>query len=115
VKNGTFKKSLPYLLSSSSSFLYFLFFHIRFYFFFPPSHSFLIIYVLPPAFLPLLKVKLSMGSGGTVPFILNLGARWGEKSVSGPRRFIFWAMASWYPKGNRKRFLGCTVLKETPL
>jgi hypothetical protein len=102
VKNVTFEKSFPYSLSWSSSFLYFLFFHIRFYLFFPSPFTFLIIYVLPPAFLPLLKVTLSMGSGGIVPFIPNLGARWGERSVSGPRRFIFWGMASWYPKGESK-------------
>jgi len=99
VKNVTFKKSLPYLLSSSSSLLYFLFFYIRFYLSFPSSRTFLIIYVLPPVFLPLLKVTLSMGSGGIVPFILNLGARWGERSVSGP---IFWGMAYWYPNGESK-------------
>jgi len=102
VKNVTFKKFLPYLPSSSSSFLYFFFFHIRFYLFFHSSRTFLIIYILPPAFLPLLKVTLSMGSGGIVPLILNLGARRGERSVSGSRRFIFWGLASWYPNGESK-------------
>jgi hypothetical protein len=43
-----------------------------------------------------------MGSDGIAPFILNLGARWGEWSVAGPRRFIFWGMTSWYPKGESK-------------
>jgi len=52
-----------------------------------------------------------MGSGGIVPFILNLGARWGEKSVSGPTRFIF----SGIRMGNRKRFLGCTVLRDVTI
>jgi len=74
----TFKKYLPFLLSCSSFFLYFLFFHIRFYLYFTSFRTFLIIYVLTPAFLPLLKATLFMGSGGIVPFILNLGARWGE-------------------------------------
>jgi hypothetical protein len=45
---------------------------------------------------------LSMGSGGIDPFILNIGARWGERSVSGPSRFIFWGMASRYPNGESK-------------
>jgi hypothetical protein len=86
-----------------SCFLFFFFFNFRFHLFFPSSRTFLIIHVFPPSFLPLLKVTLSMGNGGIVLFILNLGDRWGERLVSGPRRLIFWGMASWYPKGESKR------------